>query len=168
MCKTKVGNFRRSIACRDESNMKTILDSIENKEERLCVLNSAVFAKIPNLFLAMNMNAGRPTILKFLLDNGADINIKFGINTPLINEVKFGNSENISMLLKYGADIYVKDEYGNDALYYARHFQHKKIVKLITKKHSKNKAKLRKLLYNGTRDLDLHCIGNIIEYIYKL
>ena len=44
----------------------------------------------------------------------------------------------------------------------------KKIVKLITKKHSKNKAKLRKLLYNGTRDLDLHCIGNIIEYIYKL
>ena len=66
------------------------------------------------------MNLRISTVLKFLLDNGADTNIKYMSNTLLTCEAKYGNSENISLLLKHGANIYEKDEQNNNAFYYAQ------------------------------------------------
>lgn len=162
MYKTHIGNFRKAIMYHDVHTMKVILDSVENEYHKLYILNSNI--KIPTLFLALN--TCQPDILKFLFENGIDINIKCESKTPLMNEIKHGNFENFSMLMKYGCDMYIKDDNGNDALYYARYYNRLKIFKKLNKKHSKNKTRLRKLLYNNCTSLDEYCIENIVKYIF--
>ena len=54
-------------------------------------------------------------VVKYLIDNGADVNQKIGVNqdTLLIRACKYNNVDMIKYLVSHGAEINVKDIYGN-------------------------------------------------------
>ncbi len=67
---------------------------------------------------------GEPTsivaVMEFLLEQRADPSAKdHGHFTPLHDAVRSGQPSRVSLLLKYGADIYAENEYGETACNYA-------------------------------------------------
>lgn len=59
-----------------------------------------------------------PKILQFLIDSGADVDIKLAQRqTPLHYAVQSQDSEALSILLKGGADVHAKDLYGRTPLH---------------------------------------------------
>lgn len=72
--------------------------------------------------------------VKLLLDYGANVN---GINgNPLINAVKYGNTNTVKLLIDYGVDINYNLRYGKDggtALYYATTAGYYDITKELVK-----------------------------------
>ena len=76
--------------------------------------------------------------VKLLLDYGANVN---GINgNPLINAVKYGNTNTVKLLIDYGVDINYNLRYGKDggtALYYATTAGYYDITKELVKSGAK-------------------------------
>lgn len=109
-------------------------------------------------------------IFKLLLENGANINIlnPVTLQSSLIREVIFGVWQKVYTLVNHGADIYIHDKDGHNALYYARLNKNKKIIKLLEDVHIKNKKRLHRTLYSKTKKLDNRCIEKITEYICYL
>lgn len=71
---------------------------------------------------------------EFLLDNGADINNRDSHGqTSLIKYSKAGNYNAIRLLIKYKADINIKDNDVHDALYYAELYKRKMTIELLVK-----------------------------------
>ena len=73
-------------------------------------------------------------LVKLLIDNGADLNIKGGSNygyTALMYAVKEGNTEIAKLLLDNGADLNIKDSFGYTALMFAVREGNTEIVKLL-------------------------------------
>jgi ankyrin repeat protein len=69
---------------------------------------------------------------KLLLDKGADVNHKDAEGTPpLHNAVWNSDAEMVSLLIKTGAKVKTKDQYGLTALVYAIKQQNKEIEKMI-------------------------------------
>jgi len=61
------------------------------------------------------------SLVKLLLDNGADINYSGdGMETAIVACAKTGNKDIIKLLVNIGADLNRKDEVGFTALDYAR------------------------------------------------
>ena len=55
----------------------------------------------------------------------------FCINDELMRESRYGDTKTVAMLLENGADVNAKDEDGCTALFYASHFGHKDLVKML-------------------------------------
>ena len=72
-------------------------------------------------------------MIKFILDHKADPNARTRRNgqTPLHIAVKNGRFDAVKLLLEYGADVYVKNEYGHTPLHYASHYHKVDIVELL-------------------------------------
>ena len=59
------------------------------------------------------------SIIKLVLDSGADIDIRHGGSTPLIEAIKKGNVDLVKLLIEYRADVNYEDGSGRKPLYYA-------------------------------------------------
>ncbi|WP_432632205.1 ankyrin repeat domain-containing protein [Brachyspira sp.] len=71
-------------------------------------------------------------IIKLLLDAGADIDIRYSGNTPLITAIKKGYADVVKLLIEYGADVNYADKKGKKPLYYAINISKKnEIIKLL-------------------------------------
>ena len=71
-------------------------------------------------------------IIKLLLDAGADIDVRYSGNTPLITAIKKGYAEVVKLLIEYGADVNYADKKGKKPLYYAINISKKnEIIKLL-------------------------------------
>jgi ankyrin repeat protein len=88
----------------------------------------------PLLFATMK---GHKDIVEFLIENGADINVKYGAdgNTPLLFATRCEYKDIVEILLKNGADTNIKDDRGYTALMYASEYfyKDKEIIKLLKK-----------------------------------
>ncbi|MBI5524915.1 MAG: ankyrin repeat domain-containing protein [Deltaproteobacteria bacterium] len=81
---------------------------------------------------------GSLEIVKFLKDNGADVNFKGPLSfTPLMAAAEGGHAEVVKFLLSNGADPKLKDKSGKTAADYAKAKGHAGIVKLLRKKPGK-------------------------------
>lgn len=77
---------------------------------------------------------GQLSIVKMLLDAGADVNAlnKYG-DTPLLWASYNGHNEVVKLLLIAGADANIKNKMGTSALIYASRRNYKEMLKLLKK-----------------------------------
>jgi ankyrin repeat protein len=83
------------------------------------------------------IRAHNPTMVKFLLEQGADINAKANGCTPLITAAFFGDLETVKLLLDHGADLNILDDHGITAVQSAADGGHPQAVKLLLSKGGK-------------------------------
>ena len=76
---------------------------------------------------------GNKEIVKCLLDNGADVNIKETTNghTPLLQAATQGHTDIVKLLLEHGADAHPVNARGKSALDYARDAGHTQMAEAI-------------------------------------
>lgn len=88
-------------------------------------------ARTPPLYYAASF--GLTTVVRYLLEAGADIEIHGGrCGATPINIASFrGHEDVVKLLLEYGADPHVEDELGASAIRWARIHRHWKIVGLF-------------------------------------
>ncbi|CAF1456570.1 unnamed protein product, partial [Rotaria sordida] len=75
---------------------------------------------------------GRTSVAKWLLDKGANVNIKLldkSESTPLHGAVYNGHVSTVDLLLSYGADVNIKNKYGSTPIDDARTDEMKQILK---------------------------------------
>jgi hypothetical protein len=61
-----------------------------------------------------------PMLVTILLDNGANPNVVIGDGeTPLMNAAAFSKPEIVQLLIKHGADVKIRDERGDNVVWYA-------------------------------------------------
>ena len=78
-----------------------------------------------------------------LIELGADVNTRdLNGKTPLIQAANSGGHKNMKVLIKKGADIFAKDNYGYTAMDYAKIGNHVNCQKLLIR--AKTKAHLNK------------------------
>ncbi len=74
--------------------------------------------------------SGNYNLVKFSIDNGADINLKCGGGwTALMLASEFGHLEIVKYLVENGADINIKDKNWDTALNYARTEKIKEVLR---------------------------------------
>ena len=74
---------------------------------------------------------GNIKVAQFLMENGADINVKSSMGSPLMAAVVKGNIEIVKALLAKKADVNATDANGITALIYAVQFRNEEILKLL-------------------------------------
>jgi len=81
---------------------------------------------------------GRKTILRLLLERGADSNLqstsKYGGGSALVIAAERGNEEMVQLLLKHNADVQLRNDEGVSALEMATVYGNELIVKLLLEK----------------------------------
>ena len=144
-----ITKFRKAIVKSSVPDIKQIFDKMPKKQ--VAEMINLKTSHIPNIMLALGLFNYK--IIKFLIDNGADLNITAiksdssfcyfnNLETPLIAEAKIGNNQTVYTLINHGADIYIRDGNGKSALDYANENGHKKIIKLLKKKDEQNELYL--------------------------
>ena len=173
-------NFRHAIIKNSIpmlENALSSLHSLEEKEKRRIINGFYKRKFVPNIFLATNWRLYK--IFKFLIENNADINYFYNVwgnleveddYTPLMWVARTGNLQFAHVLLKNGADIYLQNKNSKNAIHYAKLNKNKNMVKILEKKHEKNKDDLNFLLYNHPKfyKLDEYLINYIVDFIYFL
>ena len=87
---------------------------------------------------------GRLEMVKFLIDKGADINIKNRIGSTAIHVAsEYGRIDVVKYLVKKGADVNAGNKYGYTPLMRASLSKHPGTVKYLIKKGAKVKAKAK-------------------------
>jgi hypothetical protein len=111
---------------------------------------------------------------KFLLENGANPNLEFKQTssemiqktmTPIMFESKIGNSENVDLLIKYGADVYKKDNNGKNSLDHAIEARNDSVIKKLKKKKRKDCSKIRNAIFDVSH-LNYDCVKNILSFCF--
>lgn len=99
-------------------------------------------------------------IFEYLVENGADINLKVEGVTPIFVAILYGGPEDVEYLIKKGADVNIRGEGGNTALIWAASRGDNKIVKLlidngadINAKDNKGQTALSLAKYKKTREI---------------
>lgn len=103
--------------------------SVEDKEINL-------YQNIDNGWNALQWASvkGQNEIIKYLVKKEANINApaQTDLNqTPLILSIIFGNAETAILLIKLGADVQQRDDYGLAPITYAFELQNRELVKLL-------------------------------------
>lgn len=146
----------------DKQGAAAILE-LENLQE---LLNADVYGATP-LHLAAVQDY--PEMTAALLARGADPNVtgticsgsfahtlKFDQRTPLMLACSLGRDELVSVLLKHGADVSVKDPQGRTARHYAADIPNslycKDVDSPVTHLHERRLTLLRQLAYAEDRD----------------
>jgi len=84
--------------------------------------------RFTSLFIALS--SGHPEVVEFLLEHGADPNIKNNDgSTPL--HYAADNSKVVEVLLEHGADLNIRDKYGATPLHDAAENGHPEVVELL-------------------------------------
>ena len=86
---------------------------------------------------------GNNEVVKFLIDNGSDIDASSSMGTALMAAVVKGNDEIVKILLDKNADINAIDSNGTTALMYAVQFQNEELIKLLLE-YKADKSKIDK------------------------
>jgi ankyrin repeat protein len=97
----------------EEAEIHRLQAMIRNSPD---LINGAPSSEAPLIAAA---RAGRVRVVKFLLDNGANINVVSQGKTALHNAVQFGNRAMVELLLQRGADVKAKDGTGGTPLHEA-------------------------------------------------
>jgi len=160
-------------------NMKKIIKNISiNELEKIInsyprINNKVNYLTMLNLSLNLDRSYDRKYI-KFLLENGADPNLEFNQTfseniqetmTVTMLESRIGNNENISLLIKHGADIYKKDKNGKDCLDHAIEGKNINVIKKLKNKKRKDFLRIRRIFYNLS-NLNNDCIRNIVSFCF--
>ncbi len=78
----------------------------------------------------------QPEMVKFLLDNGADVNVNTSLGTALITAVRNGDFELAELLLDHKAKVDTETEFGT-ALFVAAQLGHSEIIELLINRGAK-------------------------------
>jgi len=82
--------------------------------------------------LRLASNIGDKEVVKFLVKNGADINMKCNLdNTALMGASIIGNKEIVELFIEHRVDVNAKDNRGWTALTYALTYGRKDIAELL-------------------------------------
>jgi len=167
--------LRKAIINNKFKEIKNILYSL-NYDDKIKIINYIHYNSnmtLLNLSINYDKSYNKQIVILFL-KNGADPNLKLKYTTSsilkksktlLMIESEFGTLKIVEILLKYGANSYLKDEEGKNSFYYAFKSKNHKIVKKFKKKKRNDFNKLKKIFYDISNIND-DCIKNIISYIY--
>ena len=92
-------------------------------------------------------------IINFLMEEGADLNIKYGLYhaTPLYCAVRSGHKDMVELLIDKGADINEVSRIGSNSFFIAVGRGHKDVIRLLLDKGADVGAKnLHKHQFTGT------------------
>lgn len=99
-------------------------------------------------------------IMKFLLDMGANPDLKYSDYTPLQLAIMNNREDAVKLLVKYGADLTIKDKNGNTAIELAQKFGLKDLADLLesykriqTPEHKKALQSAAQKVISGTGPL---------------
>jgi len=109
-------------------------------------VNDEIDLVSPLYMVAMNNRGGfekTNEMIKLLVEGGADVDLGFTYDniTPLMWVAGNGNMEGVKYLVKKGADISIKDEYGKTAINYAENSRHADIVNYLKEKSAEGTTK---------------------------
>jgi len=97
----------------EDQEIRRIQAMIQNSPD---LINSAASGATP---LCQAASAGQFRVVTFLLDHGANINLKSRVGTPLHGATSNGNKAMVELLLDRGADVNATDGTGGTALHIA-------------------------------------------------
>ena len=82
--------------------------------------------------LHMAVRNGDFTMVQYLIDNKANINIKNGLeHTPLATSIQLSQTKIAEILIQNGADLKYANQYGTSVIDYAIHNDNKKMVQIL-------------------------------------
>jgi len=117
----------RNLLCYENDFVNVIKSLIKDQKSDI---NFQGFLKISTLHKASYH--GHENIIKFLIANGAELNIKnYCGNTPLINAIIHGHKKCVELLIKAGADTNVKNVDYLTVLHISSMYGRKDILELL-------------------------------------
>jgi len=140
LCSLKKGEIfllheSRNLLCYENEFANVIKSLI--KDPKSDVVNFQGFLKISTLHHAASY--GHENIIKFLIANGAELNIKnYCGNTPLMNAIIHGHKKCVELLIANGADTNVKNMDYLSVLHVASIYGHKDILELLIEYEKNN------------------------------
>jgi serine/threonine-protein phosphatase 6 regulatory ankyrin repeat subunit B len=108
---------------------------------------------------------GHDKVVKILLENGADVDIKnFKGQTPLHIAAQRGNVNIVKILLSYGADPEAKDNYSKRPIDYSLDNNRKSLVILLTEELPEDE-KIKESLFIAVKNCDLKKTKELLRKI---
>lgn len=115
-----------------ESAKKNNLEKVEELINRGADINFKDEFDFTPLFWAVFFEKNID-IVRLLIEKNADLNVQNKEGTPLILAVKNGNTDTALLLIEKNANFNIQDNDGYDALYWAIHFNEKKVLRELIK-----------------------------------
>lgn len=119
----------------EKNKLKTFIQAHENEEE--------VIEKLDTIDTEIDLEGGTPlnhaanydrnNVIEFLIKKGANVNSSHKGFTALISACERNNKELVKILIEAGADIEMKDNFDNNALWKATFNENKEIIELLIK-----------------------------------
>ena len=158
--------LRKAIISNKFKEIKNILYNL-NYDDKIKIINYKHLNSnltILNLSILCDTSYNKQMVVLFL-ENGADPNLKSNSKTVLMVESQHGTLKTNEILLKYGADPYLKDDEDKNSFDYVLKSKNQTIIKKFKKKKRSDFNKLKKIFYDIS-NLNDDCIKNVISYIY--
>jgi hypothetical protein len=126
-----IASFEKFIEMKDQDalqDMERLFSSDRNWSNNFINLSDNLYGQdrcfgkfsmpAKDIMLMLAVDGQKHTIVKFLLDNGANVNIQepFEGTTPLMLAVDNGDLKLVQLLLNYGANVHIQDKEGKTAL----------------------------------------------------
>jgi len=120
-----------------------------------------------SLYLFKACENGNESQVKYLIEHGADINIRIKDNiTPFLKACESGNINLVKYLVKLGANIKIEDIYHNTPIFYACSSGNDHLVKYLVKRGANiNKTNIENEtpLFNACLSGNIH----LVKYLVK-
>ena len=127
ICATNLSGETTLMICAKKGYLDTIKILFKNGYDLNKVVPSTTQSP-----LGLAVWANQSDIVKWLLDNGADINVLDGMNwTPLMIASYLGHTDIVKILKKKGANTDLKENHGWTALDLATLYHHEGIIELL-------------------------------------